>query len=194
MPQLFKAYLENIQQQFTFYKQMGEKTFLQLPDEALFWQYNEASNSIAIIVKHLWGNMLFRWTNFLTEDGEKNWRDRDGEFEADILSREEMLQKWEEGWACLFHALDQVEPDKLDTLVYIRNMGHTIPEAINRQLGHYAYHIGQIVYIGRMHKNGAWESLSIPKGQSRAYNDRKFKQEKRKAHYTEEYLDSVDES
>lgn len=181
-------YLESIHKQFLYYKQLGDKTFDQLSEEQLFWQYNEASNSIAIIVKHLWGNMLSRWTDFLTSDGEKEWRNRDGEFEADIKTPEELKEKWEAGWACLFQALDSINEENFDTLIYIRNMGHTIPEAINRQLAHYAYHIGQIVYIGRMLKDQEWTSLSIPKGGSKTYNAAKFAKPKHKEHFTDEFL------
>lgn len=182
-------YLESAHKQFEYYKMLGEKTFDQLEDQDLFWQYNEASNSIAIIVKHLWGNMLSRWTDFLTTDGEKEWRNREGEFEADIKTRTELNEKWNEGWGCVFDALDSINESNFDTTIYIRNMGHTIPEAINRQLAHYAYHIGQIVYIGRMIKDEEWQSLSIPKGKSKEYNAEKFSKPKRKEHFTDEFVD-----
>lgn len=182
-------YLTSARKQFEYYKQLGEKTFAQLPDEALFWQYNPESNSIATIVKHLWGNMLSRWTDFLTSDGEKAWRQRDAEFENDITSREEMLQKWEEGWTCFFKALDSLREEDLQQVVYIRNMGHTVMEAINRQLAHYPYHVGQIVFIGKMVKDSGWTSLSIPRNQSGAYNADKFSQPKRREHFTQEFLE-----
>ena len=182
-------YLESVRKQFEYYKMLGEKTIDQLPEDKLFWQYNEASNSIAVIVKHLWGNMLSRWTDFLTSDGEKEWRNRDGEFEASIKTKEELIEKWNEGWNCLFTALDSVNEDNFDTTIYIRNMGHTITEAINRQLAHYSYHIGQIVYIGRMVQNENWKSLSIPKGESVTYNKEKFSKPKRMEHFTKEYLE-----
>ncbi len=167
-------YLESIHKQIQYYKMLGEKTFSQLDDEDLFLQYNPESNSIAITVKHISGNMLSRWTDFLTTDGEKEWRNREAEFDADIRSREQMLKKWDEGWDCLFKALDSVNEDNFDTIIYIRNMGHTITESINRQLAHYSYHIGQIVYIGRMIKGSDWESLSVPRGGSVVYNAEKF--------------------
>lgn len=181
-------FLESTRKQFAYYKTLGERTFDQLEESELFWQYNPESNSIAIIVKHLWGNMLSRWTDFLTSDGEKDWRQRDAEFAADITSREEMLEKWEAGWTCLFSALDSINQNNFHTTVYIRNMGHSITEAVNRQLAHYAYHVGQIVYIGRMIKGEGWQSLSIPKGDSKAYNAEKFAQPKRKEHFTKEFL------
>ena len=143
-------YLESIKKQFDYYKLLGEKTINQIPSEALFWQYNEESNSIAIIVGHLWGNMLSRWTDFLTTDGEKDFRNRDAEFENTIKTKSELLKKWETGWQCLFEAINSLEENDLGKTIFIRNMGHTVTEAINRQLAHYAYHVGQIVYIGRM--------------------------------------------
>lgn len=167
-------YLQSALNRFAYYKQLGDRTFAQVDDEALFWQYNEDSNSIATIVKHLWGNMLSRWTDFLNSDGEKEWRERDNEFENDIKDRKEMLQKWEEGWDCLFEALKPLTERDLQRTVLIRNEPHNIIEAINRQLTHYAYHIGQIVMLGKMVQNGNWKSLTIPKGQSKAFNAQKF--------------------
>ena len=142
-------YLEGVIKQFEYYKLLGEKAFAQVSDEGLFWQYNADSNSIATIVKHLCGNMMSRWTDFLTTDGEKEWRDRDAEFENDISSREEMMIKWNEGWTCFFFALRSLKPENLDTVIYIRNMGQSVQDAISRQLAHYSYHIGQIVFIAR---------------------------------------------
>ena len=186
-------YLVSARKQFEYYKMLGDKTISRLSDEQLFWQYNEQSNSIAVMVKHLWGNMLSRWTDFLTSDGEKTWRNRDGEFEADIKDRAELLAKWEAGWICLFNALDTVHAENFDTTIYIRNMGHTIVEAVNRQMAHYAYHVGQMVYLGRMIQGENWESLSIPKGESKTYNKEKFAQPKRKAHFTDEFLESKED-
>jgi hypothetical protein len=167
------TYIQSARKQFENYKLLGEKTFAQLHDEKLFWQYNEDSNSIAIIVKHLTGNMLSRWTDFLHSDGEKQWRNRDAEFENDIQSSEELLQKWNAGWACLFNALDSLSTDDLEKTIYIRNEALTVIDAINRQLTHYSYHVGQIVFIGKMLAE-TWTSLSIPKGKAQAYNAEKF--------------------
>ena len=171
-------YLESAKKEFGYYKLLGEKTFSQLTDEQLFIEANSESNSIATLVKHLRGNMLSRWTDFLTTDGEKEWRKRDEEFENDISTREELLQKWQEGWSCLFKALDSISDDDLSKVIYIRNQGHTILEAINRQLSHYPYHIGQIVFIGKMLRAKNWNSLSIPKGGSKEYNRDKFSKPK----------------
>lgn len=181
-------YLDSVKKQFEYYKSLGEKTFDQIDDDKLFWQYNKESNSIAMIVKHLSGNMLSRWTGFLITDGEKDWRDRDSEFVNDIPSRAALLEYWCKGWDCLFLALDTLKDDDLGKIIYIRNQGHTVVEAINRQLAHYSYHIGQITFIGKMIQNEAWISLSIPKGNSKSYNDEKFSQAKHQEHFTEEML------
>ncbi|MGZ3930966.1 MAG: DUF1572 domain-containing protein [Bacteroidia bacterium] len=181
-------YLESIKKQFLYYKSLGQKAMDQVPDEKLFWQYNMESNSIAIIVKHLSGNMLSRWTDFLTSDGEKEWRQRDGEFENDIQTRDDLMKVWNKGWDCLEHTLNSLTADDLTKTVYIRNQGCTAADAINRQLAHYPYHIGQIVFIAKMIEDGKWKSLSIPKNQSAAYNSEKFSQPKEMKHFTDEYL------
>jgi hypothetical protein len=183
-----KDYLESSIKQLQYYKLLGEKAIEQLPDDKLFWQYNEDSNSIAIIVQHLWGNMLSRWTDFLTTDGEKEWRNRDAEFENSIQTKEELITKWNQGWDCFLNALKQLTGDDLQKIIYIRNQGHTVMEAINRQLAHYPYHIGQIVYIAKMAINGDWKSLSIPKGNSQTFNAEKFSKPKSRQHFTDEVL------
>ncbi len=180
-------YLESVIKQFEYYKLLGEKSFAQVSDQGLLWQYDKDSNSIATIVKHLWGNMMSRWTDFLTTDGEKEWRKRDAEFENDTTTREAMLSQWNEGWDCFLNAIRPLQPEDLDKIIYIRNMGLTVQEAINRQLAHYPYHVGQIVYIARMVAD-KWESLSIPRGQSQEYNKDKFSQPKQKQHFTDEFL------
>ncbi len=180
-------YLESVIKQFEYYKMMGEKTFTQIPDEKLFWQYNNDSNSIATIVKHLRGNMLSRWTDFLTTDGEKEWRNRDAEFENDITTKQELIEKWNEGWNVFLETLKSLNDADLEKIIYIRNQGHTVLEAINRQLAHYPYHIGQIVFIGKMCAD-QWTSLSIPKGNSNQFNAVKFSKPKEKRHYTDEFL------
>ncbi len=179
-------FLESVKKQFAYYKLLGEKTFEQLEDEKLFWQYNSESNSIAIIVKHLSGNMLSRWTDFLISDGEKEWRHRDAEFENDIASRDLLLKTWNAGWDCLFNTLNGLKSSDLDTIIYIRNQGHTVMEAINRQLAHYPYHVGQIVFIGKMVADANWKSLSIPKGNSQNFNAEKFAKEKEIKHFTDD--------
>jgi hypothetical protein len=183
-----EQYLESTRKQFEYYKLLGERTFDQLTEKELLWQFNAESNSIAIIVNHLSGNMKSRWTDFLNSDGEKSWRNREQEFEDVIGTQAELLKRWQEGWDCLFDALNSVNKENFNTVVYIRNQGHTIMEAINRQLAHYTYHIGQIVYLGRMIKGPDWESLSIPKGKSAEFNQEKFSKEKHKAHFTDEFI------
>ena len=169
-----------------YYKALGEKTFAQLQEEELFWQFNAESNSIAIMVNHLWGNMKSRWTDFLVSDGEKKWRKRDQEFESVIKTKAEMLHKWEEGWSCLFEAVDSINTHNIGTEIFIRNQSHTIIEAINRQMMHYAYHIGQIVYVGRMIRGEKWKSLSIPKGKSKDFNADMFSMGKRTGHFSDD--------
>ncbi len=181
-------YLVNVRQQFLYYKSLGIKTINQLPDEKLTWQFNEETNSVATIVKHMWGNMMSRWTDFLNADGEKEWRERDAEFENDLNTRDEILEKWEEGWNCLFSALDGLKAEDMEKIVYIRNQGHTVTEAINRQLCHYSYHIGQIVFVGKIIIGDAWQSLSIPRSRSEDYNKQKFSKDKSREHFTNEFL------
>ena len=161
----------------------------QLNDEDLLWTANDECNSIAVIVKHLHGNMMSRWTDFLSTDGEKEWRNRDDEFVADLTNRESILRLWQEGWKCLLKALNSISDNDLDNHVLIRNKEHTILEAINRQLAHYAYHVGQIIYIGKQMKGANWQSLSIPPGGSESFNQKSFIIGKRKEHFTDEWLD-----
>lgn len=151
---------------FQYYKELAEKTFDQISEENLFWKYNEESNSIATIVKHLAGNMQSRWTNFLTEDGEKIWRNRDSEFENDLKSKTEMLEIWHKAWSILFEALNQIQDENWNQFISIRDEKITVLDAVIRQIAHYPYHVGQIVYIGKMLKNEEWKSLSIAKNKS----------------------------
>lgn len=181
-------YLSSVQKQFEYYKYLGDKTIEQAPEEGLFWQYNEDSNSIAIIVKHLSGNMISRWTDFLTTDGEKENRNRDAEFENDLGTKEELIKVWNDGWKVLLDTIYALKEEDLAKEVFIRNMGHTVTEAINRQLAHYPYHVGQMVFIGKMICAEKWVSLSIPKGKSETYNAEKFAKPKHTAHFTTEFI------
>ncbi|WP_034058303.1 DUF1572 family protein [Lacinutrix jangbogonensis] len=180
------SYLTSAIKQFEYYKSLGDKTFNQLTFEELQWQSHEDANSIAIIVKHSVGNMLSRWTNFLTEDGDKEWRHRDQEFKDNFTTTEDIIAAWETGWKCLFDAITPLTEDDLERIIYIRNQGHTVTEAINRQLAHYSFHIGQIVFLGKLLKGNNWESLSIPKGHSYSYNEAKFSKEKERRHFTDD--------
>ncbi len=184
-------YLKSAKRQFTYYKTLGEKAMQQLTDEQLFERTDEESNSIAMIVNHLRGNMLSRWTDFLTTDGEKDWRDRDSEFEEVLKTRQQVEEAWQKGWQCLFDALESLTGDQLGQIIYIRNEGHTVMEAINRQMAHYPYHIGQIVFYAKMLKTSDWESLSIPRKGSQVYNADKFASEKMVKHFTEDELKRI---
>jgi uncharacterized damage-inducible protein DinB len=180
------SYLTSTLKQFEYYKNLGDKTISQLSIDELRKEFAEDSNSIAIIVKHIVGNMLSRWTNFLTEDGEKEWRQRDKEFEDTFESKDELLNYWNKGWHCLFDAIQPLNDKNLEQIIYIRNQEHTVSEAINRQLAHYAYHIGQLVFLGKLTKGKHWKSLSISKGQSTTYNKDKFSLEKGRRHFTDD--------
>jgi hypothetical protein len=181
-------FLDSVKKQFAYYRHLGTQTIERLNDEQLLWRPDTETNSIGIVVKHLWGNMMSRWTNFLTEDGEKDWRKRDEEFENDGLAKVSILTMWNEGWNCLEQALDEITNDDLDRIIYIRNQGHTVMEALNRQLSHYPYHVGQIVFLGKMILGKEWTSLSIPKGNSQVYNADKFSKEQHRGHFTDEIL------
>jgi hypothetical protein len=166
-------YISSIKNQFKQYKVLAEKAIDQVPDEKIYWQYNTETNSIAIIVKHLSGSMLSRFTDFYNSDGEKKWRNRDAEFENEKLSREKIKALWDEGWDCLFQVLKGISPADLSKVVIVRNEEHTVLEAINRQLTHYASHIGQIIFIAKMVLDNQWRTLSIPKNASREFNAQK---------------------
>lgn len=178
-----KEFLESVMKQFEYYKKLGEKTFDQLNDDGLFWKYNSESNSIAIIVNHLSGNMLSRWSGFLTTDGEKEWRNREEEFENTIPFKQDLLSIWRKGWNCLFETLKSLKKEDLVKEIFIRYEGYIVVEAINRQLAHYSYHVGQIVFIGKLLKDEKWKSLSIPRGESKKYNEEKFSKPKHKENF-----------
>lgn len=167
---------------FQYYKNIADQTFEQLEEPQLFWQYNPESNSIATIVKHISGNMISRWTNFLTEDGEKEWRNRDAEFENDIQSKAEMLEIWEKGWLVLFDALNQVNDANINSIILIRGEKISVVDALLRQLAHYPYHIGQIIYLAKMLKNDDWKTLSIARNKSQEYTELLKKQNSAEIH------------
>lgn len=167
--QLGNEYVRVVRERFQEVKGLGDKTISQLAEADIHWKLNEASNSVAVIAKHLSGNMVSRWSDFFLSDGEKPDRNREQEFEDDISSKQELLTVWEKGWNTLFKALDELEGQDLLKSIYIRGERHTVLEAIERQMAHYAYHIGQIVFIGKQLRDESWESLSIPKGKSEEY-------------------------
>ncbi|MEP7278665.1 MAG: DUF1572 family protein [Bacteroidota bacterium] len=170
MESIGSVLLQTAIRRFAFYKELGDKTFSQLQETDFYFQPNEASNSIAVIIRHLSGNMLSRWTDFLTGDGEKEWRHRDTEFEKPAYTKAQLLENWEKGWDCLFAALTALREEDLLKTIYIRAEGLSVIDALNRQLAHYSYHVGQIVYLGRQVKNSQWQNLSISRGESGTYN------------------------
>lgn len=176
-------FLQSTDKLFRYYKSLGEQAIAQVTDDQLHDTPGAGRNSIATIVKHLHGNMRSRWTNFLSEDGEKNWRKRDEEFQDTLATRNEVLAAWEEGWSCLFDALGILTPAHLNRIIYIRNEGHTVLEAIHRQLAHYSYHCGQIVLLAKQHCGERWSFLSIPPGGSNTFNKKKFEQPKSRRHF-----------
>ncbi|HET7153007.1 MAG TPA: DUF1572 family protein [Candidatus Kapabacteria bacterium] len=166
-------YLEDAIKVFKATKKLGDGAFEQIADADIHWVPEPESNSIAVVVKHMHGNMLSRWTDFLTSDGEKEWRERDNEFIDDRVTKADLIARWEEGWKCVFDAMTSLKPEDVEKIVYIRKESHTVMQAINRQLTHYAYHVGQIVYIAKAIRSAEWRSLSIPKGKSDEFNREK---------------------
>ena len=166
------SYLDDSLSLFRYYKGLAERAIAQLTDEQLLLTPDAESNSVAIIVKHLVGNMQSRWPDFLTTDGEKPGRDRDAEFENPAATREALLASWEAGWRCLFTALEPLTDADLARAVTIRGEAHSVMQCINRQLAHYAYHCGQIVFLAKHLCSADWHSLSIPRGRSTEFNRR----------------------
>jgi hypothetical protein len=152
------------------YKTMGEKALAQCPNEAFATAIDPQSNSVGTIVKHISGNMLSRWTNFLTTDGEKPTRDRDGEFEAPPTTRAETMAVWDAGWACLFGALESLTDADLARTVTIRSEPHSVMQAINRQIAHYSSHIGQIIFLCKHLGHENWQAITIPRKASQSFN------------------------
>ena len=168
---LGRHYLDDALKVFRTYKSLGERAIAQARDEDLFVTLDPEANSIALVVKHMWGNMRSRWTDFLTTDGEKPDRNRDTEFElSEPATRETVTRWWDEGWRLVFAAVEPLGPEDLERTVTIRGEPHTVVQAINRQLAHYAYHTGQIVFLAKHFRSSEWQSLSIPRGQSEKFN------------------------
>lgn len=168
------SFLQSAIKRVAYYKELGDKTFVQLSEADFHFTPNKENNSIAIIIQHMAGNMLSRWTNFLTSDGEKEWRNRDIEFEDQPLSHQQLIDYWEKGWSCFLNTLQQLTPNDLLKTIYIRQESLLVIDAINRQLAHYPYHVGQIVYIAKIIKDKNWQTLSIAKGNSKQYNQQLF--------------------
>ena len=165
-----EEYLHSIKTNFEKYKIMGDKTFEQLEEKDFHVSLDEDSNSIAVIIQHISGNLLSRFTDFLTSDGEKPTRNRDMEFEEQQLSKTELIGKWNNSWKVLLDTLNNLTAVDLLKTIYIRNQAHSVIESLNRSLTHTAYHIGQIVYLGKHIKGESWKTLSIPKGKSEEFN------------------------
>ncbi len=169
---LAKHYLEDALGSFRAYKKLAEKALDQLSDEEFFKTLDEEGNSIAVMMKHIAGNSLSRWTDFLTSDGEKPNRNRDMEFVIEWTDKKQVVEYWEKGWQCLFSTLESLRTEDFERKVMIRSQEHTIVQAINRQLTHYAYHIGQIVFLAKHFRASDWHSLSIPRNKSGTFNAR----------------------
>ena len=166
------AYVRDAEKTFHYYKQLAERAMAQVPDEALTRCVDAESNSIALVVKHMAGNMRSRWTDFLTSDGDKPNRNRDSEFEAPPRTRAELLAMWSDGWKCVFEALAPLGEADLGRTVLIRNEPHSVMQAIQRQVAHYSYHIGQIVFLAKHFAGERWTSLSVPRGRSAEFTAR----------------------
>ena len=167
---LWRAYLDDLLFSFRKQKEMAEQAFRQVDDTAFFRKPAEYSNSIAIILKHIAGNLRSRWTDFLTSDGEKPDRNRDSEFEEPPDTRAELMKLWNDGWSRVFAALEPLSDSALERKVFIRGEAHSVMQAINRQIAHYAYHCGQIVFLAKHFKGGEWKSLSVPRNRSADFN------------------------
>lgn len=167
-------FLQSSISRFQGVKKLGDGAVAQCSIEDLLWVSDVQGNSIAVIIQHLHGNMLSRWTGFLTSDGEKDWRNRDGEFEQnDSITKDELVTKWNEGWQCVFDAVEALQPDDLTKDITIRGEAQSVIHAIQRQISHYSYHVGQIVFLARMRCGEQWQTLSIARGQSKQYKPNK---------------------
>ena len=166
------SYLKDCVDVLRYYKRLGERAMAQVPDEAITAAPDAESNSIAIVVKHLAGNMRSRFTDFLTTDGEKPDRKRDTEFETPAKTRAELMAMWETGWQHVFDALLPLNDEHLAQKVFIRSEAHSVMQALNRQLAHYAYHVGQIVYLAKHYAGAKWTALTIPRGKSEQFTTR----------------------
>ena len=186
MDSLASHFLEDSLKTFRDYKALAERAFEQVSDEEFFISLDEESNSIGVIVKHMIGNMLSRWTDFLTSDGEKPSRNRDTEFVlTQGAGRAELMANWDEAWRVLFDAVEPLRPEDVERYVLIRGEEHTVMEAMTRQLTHYAYHIGQIVFLAKHFRSGGWKSLSIPRNRSAEFNSYLAEQSKHETQRSE---------
>ena len=181
--------LQGITKQFEYYRMIAEKAISRLSEEELNLKISTESNSVAMLMRHLTGNLLSRFTDFFTEDGEKSWRNRDEEFADGTYEKIALITEWNKAWEVLFQTLKGIDTTNIEQSVKIRNQEHTIAEAIYRQLSHYPYHIGQIVFIGKLIRNQDWQSLTIAKNKSQEYNRGKFDNPNSETHFSQGYLD-----
>jgi Protein of unknown function (DUF1572) len=170
--QFTTSYVEDSLTIFRYYKKLVERAMAQLSDQQLFATLDPEMNSIAVIVKHMAGNMLSRWTDFLTSDGEKAGRDRDAEFSDPPATRQTLLELWEDGWRCVLGTLESLSDADLGRTITIRGEAHSVMQAINRQVAHYSYHCGQIVFLAKHLRAAEWQILSVPLGKSAEFNRR----------------------
>jgi hypothetical protein len=170
--QFSTSYLEDSVSLFRHYKKLAEGAMEQVSDDELFQAFDEEMNSIAIIAKHMAGNMRSRWTDFLTSDGEKPNRNRDSEFVEPPSTRAELMKMWNQGWDQVFEALEPMSDADMERKITIRGEPHSVMQAINRQIAHYAYHVGQIVFLAKHIKGSDWKSLSVPKNKSGEFNSK----------------------
>ncbi|MFD2556222.1 DUF1572 family protein [Sphingobacterium tabacisoli] len=181
--------LQGITKQFEYYRMIAEKTISRLSEEELNLKISTESNSVAMLMRHLTGNLLSRFTNFFTEDGEKPWRNRDDEFADGTYEKIPLIAEWNSAWDTLFQTLKSINTTNIEQPVKIRNQEHTVSGAIYRQLSHYPYHIGQIVFIGKLIRNQDWQSLTIAKNKSQEYNRDRFDNPNSETHFSQGYLD-----
>jgi hypothetical protein len=167
-------FLRTTIKQSYYYQSIANKALAQIDEKLLFTVPNENSNSLAMIIQHLAGNMLSRWTDFRTTDGEKEWRNRDSEFEPNNQSKDQLMDFWNKGWACYLSAIESIQPEELLNTLKIRGESHTYIDAMHRQLAHYPYHVGQIVFLCKLLKDSEWNTLSIAKNKSKDFNDEKL--------------------
>lgn len=183
MDSIAAHYLDEIRRQLRGHKRLAEAGLAQLKDDDFFVTLDPESNSVAILIKHVSGNMRSRFTDFLTTDGEKPDRHRDTEFEiTSKTTREELMHWWEQGWACVFAAVDALAPDDLMRTIYIRQEPHTVVQALNRALTHYAFHLGQVIFLAKHLRSTEWKTLTVPRGKSEEFNRMSLEERRKVAH------------
>lgn len=181
-------FISNIKKQYAYYRHLAEKAIDQVNQDEFFYQQSEEVNSIAIIVKHISGNLMSRFKDFRFTDGEKEWRNRDDEFVATASTKEDYMEVWKIAWTVLFNELDELNDTNINDSIFIRNQSHTIPTALIRSVSHTSYHIGQIIHQAKIFRGSTWISLSIPRGQSQQFNEELNRTKQVGQHYTDDLL------